>query len=52
MCKKFFYTFLHFSNFNSNQMSKKKIEPTDPIEPIELKLDFSYDMDENFIWEY
>ena len=41
MCKKFFYTFLHFSNFNQNQMSKNKIEPTEPIEPIELKLDFS-----------
>ena len=41
MCKKIVNTFLHFSNFNQNQMSKNKIEPTEPIEPIELKLDFS-----------
>ena len=41
ICKNFFYTFLHFSNINQNQMSKNKIEPTEPIEPIELKLDFS-----------
>ena len=41
MCKKYFYTFLHFSNFKLNQISKNKIEPTEPIEPIELKLDFS-----------
>ena len=40
MCKNFFYIFLHFSN-----ISKNKIEPTSPIEPIELKLDFSHIFD-------
>ena len=35
MCKKIFYTFLHFKIFNLNQLSKNKIEPIEP------KLDFS-----------
>ena len=34
-------TFLNFSNFNLNQILKNKIEPTELIEPIEIKLEFS-----------
>ena len=41
MCKKIFYTFLHFSILCKIKYQKNKIEPIEPIEPIELKLDFS-----------
>ena len=37
MRKNFFYTFSHFKIFNLNQLSKNKIEATEPIEP---KLEF------------
>ena len=35
MCKKIFYTFLHFLIFDLNNKSKNKIEPSEP------KLDLS-----------
>ena len=41
MCKKFFYTFLHFLIFDLNDKSRNKIEPIEPIEPSEPKLDLS-----------
>ena len=40
MCKNLFYRFLHFKKFNLNQLSKNKIEPTKPIEPLTISLAF------------